>query len=237
MSIHNPKQAIFAQFAAVAKALGNPQRLELVEHLAQGPRSVEALSAKAGLPIANTSQHLQTLRRAGLVLAEREGKFVIYRLGDKSVLQLLTALRTVAEISLAEVDRIVRSYFKDRDSLEPVSRGELLRRMHDGTVTVLDVRPADEFALGHIPGAVNVPLGELGRLMADLDPAREVVAYCRGAYCVMSFEAAAALRSRGFDVRRLEDGMPEWKAAGLPVEVGAVAVRKPSRSAPVERPR
>jgi rhodanese-related sulfurtransferase len=221
MSIRNPKQALYAQFASVAKTLGHPQRLELLEHLAQGPRNVDALSVKVGLPIANTSQHLQNLRRAGLVTAERDGKFVNYSVADDAVLTLLAALRIVAERNLAEVDRIVRGYFDDRDSMEPVTRKELAERMRDGLVTVIDVRPADEFAMGHVSGALNVPLGELESRLADFDREREIVAYCRGAYCVMSFEAVAALRARGFKVRRLEDGLPEWKAAGLPVDVAA----------------
>jgi len=219
MSIRNPKQALYAQFASVAKTLGHPQRLALLEQLAQGTRSVDALSTKVGLPIANASQHLQQLRRAGLVTAERDGKFVNYTLADDMVLTLLASLRTVAERNLAEVDRIVRGYFNDRDSMEPVTREDLMQRMRDGLVTVLDVRPRDEFALGHIPGALNVPIGELESRLVDFDPDREIVAYCRGAYCVMSFEAVATLRARGFAVRRLEDGMPEWRAAGLQVEM------------------
>ena len=216
-----PKQALFAEFAAVARALGHAHRLELVEHLGQGERSVETLSARIGLGVANASQHLQQLRRAGLVASRRDGKFVLYRLADDSVLALVGSLRQVAERNLAEVDRIVRGYFADRDSMEPVSREELLERSRAGLVTVLDVRPADEFALGHVPGAVNIPLAELKGRLADLDPAQEIVAYCRGAYCVLSFEAVAALRARGFKARRLVDGLPEWRAAGLPVETTA----------------
>ncbi len=217
MSI-GPKQAIYAEFAAVARAIGHPHRLEIVEHLAQGERGVEALSERAGLSIANTSQHLQQLRRAGLVASRRDGKFVLYRLADETVLKLLSCLRQVAERNVAEVERIVRGYFAARDSMEPVSRQDLLERSRAGLVTVLDVRPADEFALGHLPGALNIPLNDLTARLAELDPGQEIVAYCRGAYCVLSFEAAAALRARGFKVRRLEDGFPEWKAAGLPLE-------------------
>ncbi len=213
-----PKQALFAEFASVARALGHPHRLEILEHLAQGERGVEALSERAGLSVANASQHLQQLKRAGLVAARRHGKFVLYRLADDSVLGLLSALRWVAERNLAAVDRIVGSYFSERDHLEPVSRQDLLERTRDGLVTVLDVRPEDEFALGHLPGAINIPLAELEARLPELDPALEIVAYCRGAYCVLSFEAVAALRAHGFNVRRLEDGLPEWKAAGLPVE-------------------
>jgi ArsR family transcriptional regulator len=219
MSISKPKQALYEQFAIVAKALGHPQRLELIEHLAQGARSVDLLATKVGLPIANVSQHLQTLRRAGLVQAEREGKFVNYRLADDTVLSLFASVRSVAERHLAEVDRIVQGYFETRDNMEPVTREELAGRMRDGLVTLIDVRPPDEFALGHVPGAINVPLADLQAHLPEIDPDREIVAYCRGPWCVMSFEAIAALRKCGFQARRLEDGLPEWKAAGLPVEV------------------
>jgi rhodanese-related sulfurtransferase/DNA-binding transcriptional ArsR family regulator len=219
MSI-GPKQAIFEAFAAIARALGHPHRLEILEHLAQGERGVEALSERAGMSVANASQHLQQLKRAGLVSSRRDGKFVLYQLADDNVLGLLGSLRQLAERNLAEVDRIVRGYFAQRDSMEPVSRAELLERMRKGLVTVLDVRPADEFASGHLPGAVNMPLSELEARLAELDPDLEIVAYCRGAYCVLSFEAVAALRTRGFQVRRLEDGFPEWRAAGLVVETG-----------------
>lgn len=217
MSI-GPKQALYAEFASVARAFGSQHRLEILEHLAQGERGVEALAERVGLSVANTSQHLQQLRRAGLVASRRDGKFVLYRLADESVLGLMGALSGIAERNLAEVDRIRRTYFDDRDGMEPVSREELLQRTRDGLVTVLDVRPADEFAIGHLPGAVNIPLGELEARLADLNPDREIVAYCRGPWCVLSFEAVAALRARGFKVRRLEDGLPEWRAAGLPVE-------------------
>jgi ArsR family transcriptional regulator len=189
----------------------------LLEHLAQGERSVEALAERTGLSIGNASQHLQQLRRSGLVANRRDRKFIHYRLADEGIVGLVTALRGVAERNLAEIDRILRGYFAERDSLEPVTRRELLERARDGLVTVLDVRPADEFALGHLPGAINVPLAELASRLDELDPDREVVAYCRGAYCVLSFEAVAALRARGLRARRLEEGYPEWRAAGLPV--------------------
>ncbi|MET4735710.1 rhodanese-related sulfurtransferase/DNA-binding HxlR family transcriptional regulator [Thalassospira sp. MBR-102] len=217
MSI-GPKQALYAEFASVARALGSPHRLEMLEHLAQGERGVEALADRVGLSIANASQHLQQLRRAGLVASRRKGKFVLYRLADDTVLGVIAALSGVAERNLAEVDRIRRAYFDDRDSMEPVSREELLHRTRDNLVTVLDVRPADEFEVGHIPGAINIPLSELEARLAELDPDHKIVAYCRGAWCVLSFEAVAALRARGFKVRRLEDGLPEWRAAGLRVE-------------------
>jgi rhodanese-related sulfurtransferase/DNA-binding transcriptional ArsR family regulator len=215
MSIRSPKQALFAQFAAVAKSLGHAHRLELLEQLAQGERSVEVLADRTGLSIANASQHLQQMRRAGLVANRRDGKFVYYRLADDAVLELLAALRRIAEQNLAEVERVVRSYFDKRDDLEPVSRKDLMKRSR--AVTILDVRPEDEFALGHLPGALNIPLRELKARLSEVDPKQEVVAYCRGPYCVLSYEAVAALRARGFKARRLEDGLPEWRAAGLPV--------------------
>ena len=217
MSI-GPKQKLYAEFASVARALGSQHRLEMLEHLAQGERGVEALAERVGLSVANASQHLQQLRRAGLVASRRDGKFVFYRLTDETVHGLIAALSGIAERNLAEVDRIRRTYFDDRDSMEPVARKELLQRIRDDLVTVLDVRPADEFSVGHLPGAVNIPFGELEVRLAELDPDHEIVAYCRGPWCVLSFEAVAALRARGFKVRRLEDGLPEWRAAGLPVE-------------------
>lgn len=213
-----PKQALYSEFASVARALGSQHRLEILEHLAQGERGVEALAERVGLTVANASQHLQQLRRSGLVASRRDGKFVLYRLADEAVLGVIAALSGIAERNLAEVDRIRRSYFDDRDSMEPVSRKELLQRTRDNLVTVLDVRPPDEFAVGHLPGAVNIPLSELESRLSELDPDHEIVAYCRGPWCVLSFEAVAALRARGFNIRRLEDGLPEWRAAGLPVE-------------------
>lgn len=222
MSTVSPKQALFAEFAAVARALGHAHRLELLEQLAQGERSVETLAQKTGLSIANASQHLQQMRRAGMVSTRRDGKFVYYRLADDEVLDLLAALRRIAERNVAEVERIVRSYFDDRDSLEPVSRKELAERLRAGTVTVLDVRPDDEFALGHVPGALNIPLYALEARLSELNPSQEIVAYCRSAFCVLSYEAVAALRAHGFTAHRLEDGFPEWRSAALPVIVGNV---------------
>jgi ArsR family transcriptional regulator len=220
MSRESPKRALFAQFASVAKAVAHPHRLELLEQLAQGERNVETLAARVGLSIANASQHLQQMRRAGLLTARREGKYIFYALADEATLDLLSALRKTAERNLAEVERVVNGYFRRLDDMEAVTRRELMRRVKDGLVTVLDVRPEDEFALGHLPGAVNIPLAALKRRLGELDAEREVVAYCRGPYCVLSYEAVAFLRGRGFRVRRLEDGLPEWRAAGLPVEAG-----------------
>jgi rhodanese-related sulfurtransferase len=222
MSAAGPKQAIYGSLAEVAQALGHAHRLELLEHLAQGERSVEELSARASLTFANTSRHLQILRRARLVETERRGKHVLYRLaGDAEVVALMQALGRVGERNVAEVSRVMTDYFRARDALEAVSRDDLLARLQDGMVTVLDVRPEDEFAVGHLPGALNIPLAELERRMGELPADREVIAYCRGPYCVLSFEAVAALRELGYRVHRLEDGYPEWKAAGLPVEAAA----------------
>jgi len=221
MSTLGPKQALFMQFAAIAKTLGHAHRLELLEQLAQGERSVDVLADRTGLSVANASQHLQQMRRAGLLATRRQGKFVYYALADDGILDVLTALRRIAQRNVAEVEHVVRSYFNKRDELEPVSRKELSKRLRAGAVTVLDVRPPDEFALGHLPGAVNIPLRALKARLAELDPAQESVAYCRGEYCVLAFEAVALLRARGFKVRRLEDGLPEWRAAGMPVIIGS----------------
>ena len=214
-----PKQALFEEFARVAQALGHAHRLVLLEHIAQGERAVDALAAVSGLSVANASQHLKLLRTAGLVASRRNGKFVLYRMADDGVLALIASVRRVAEQNVAEVAQIVGSYFAARDTMEPVSRTELVERLRLGLVTVLDVRPKDEFILGHVPGALNVPLDQLETRLAEFDPAQEIVAYCRSTYCVLSFEAVAMLRARGFQVRRLEDGYPEWRAAGLPCEV------------------
>src|ERR1051326_7518318 len=218
MSTVGPKQRVFGGLAVIAQALGHAHRLELLEHLGQGERSVEDLAARAGLTVANASRHLQLLRRAALVEGRREGKRVFYRLsGEDAVVGLLNALSRVGEQNSAEIARVMASYFRARDELEPVSRSELLDRLRSGSATVLDVRPEDEFRQGHLPGALNIPLAQLERRLAELPPDREIVAYCRGPWCVLSFEAVAALRQRGYQARRLEDGFPEWKVAGLPV--------------------
>jgi rhodanese-related sulfurtransferase/DNA-binding HxlR family transcriptional regulator len=219
MSSLGPKQRIFTKLAELAQAIGHPHRLEIIEQLAQGERSVEELASRTGLSIANTSRHLQILRRARLAEPRRGGKRMLYSLiGETDVIALLKALGRIGERNVAEVELVMTTYFHARDALEPVSRDELLARVNDDSVVLLDVRPEDEFALGHLPGAVNIPMAALERELAHLPRDRQIVAYCRGPYCVLSFEAVAALRAKGYDVRRLEDGYPEWKAAGQPVE-------------------
>jgi rhodanese-related sulfurtransferase/DNA-binding transcriptional ArsR family regulator len=221
MSSQNPKRTMFEYLAAVARSLGSGHRIELLELLAQTERSVEELAGLSGLTIANASQHLQQLRRFGLVEARRDGKRVIYKLADLEVVVLLGALSRVTQRNVGAVEKVLNSYFRERDQLEPVSRKELLRRMRDGLVTLIDTRPAEEFSAGHLPGAINLPLSELKRRLRELPREQEIVAYCRGPYCVLSYEAVAELRKRGFKASRLEDGYPEWKAAGMPVEYSA----------------
>jgi rhodanese-related sulfurtransferase/DNA-binding transcriptional ArsR family regulator len=212
------KQELFNQFARVGKALGNGNRLELLEFLAQGERGVDALAKVSGLSVANTSQHLQQLRQAGLVVSRKQGLQVHYSLSGDDVIHLLEALRVVAERHVADVERLVNSYLTLKDDLEPIPREELLQRAKDGLVTVLDVRPPEEYAAGHVPGAVNVPLKELEAYLDQLQAGQDIVAYCRGPHCVLAFDAVAKAREKGMNARRLEDGYPEWKLAGLPVE-------------------
>lgn len=214
----NPKRRLFAEIGGLARSLGNAHRLELIEHLSQGPRSVEKLATLAGLSVANASQHLQLLRRYGCVLSQREGRRIIYRLADNApILEATASLRKLAEHNMKEVRKIIGTYFTALDELEPISRTELMLRLEDGTVKLLDVRPEDEFKLGHLPGAINIPLIKLKRSFSDLPKRTEIIAYCRGPYCILSFEAVKTLRARGFKARRLEDGFPEWKNSGLEV--------------------
>jgi len=218
MGDRQTKTALFDEFARVAKALASGRRIELLDVLANGERTVEALAGQAAMSVANTSQHLQVLRQAGLVTARRQGTSVHYRLAGPDVFELWRALRTLAAGRLAEVQRLAAAYFGARDELEPVTRQELARRLQDGDrLVVLDVRPAAEHAAGHLPGAVSIPIQELRRRLAELPRDREVVAYCRGPYCAFAHEAVALLRQEGFSARRLEDGLPEWQAAGLAV--------------------
>ena len=218
MADRGAKMALFDQFARAAKALASGRRLEVLDVLANGERSVDALAGEVGLSVANTSQHLQVLRQAGLVTSQRQGTSVHYRLAGPEVLELWRALRTLASARLAEVERLAAAYLGGRDQLEPVTREELTRRLQEGDpLVVLDVRPAAEHAAGHLPGAVSIPVGELRRRLAELPADREIVAYCRGPYCAFAHEAVALLREEGFTAKRLEDGLPEWRAAGLAV--------------------
>lgn len=213
-STPNPRQQMLVAFSEVARALGNPHRLHLLEQLAQGDHSVEALAAKTGLTVANASQHLQALRRVGLVEARRDGKHIIYRVAGDSVLELTDALRRVAEDRVAAVKDLTDAYFYQRDALEPVGFEDLKGRLAEGLVTVIDVRPPDEFQAGHLPGAVNIPLMELSRRLNELPASHQIVAYCRGPWCVLAFEAVSLLRTQGYDARRLAGGLPEWRLAG-----------------------
>jgi rhodanese-related sulfurtransferase len=212
------KTALFDEFARVGKALASGRRIELLDVLANGERTVEALAREGGLSVANASQHLQVLRRAGLVTTRRDGTSVWYRLAAPEVLAAWRALRTLAASRLAEVERLAAAYLGGRDALEPVTREELARRLEDGDeLVVLDVRPVEEHAAGHLPGAVSIPLSELRRRLRELPRDREIVAYCRGPFCAFAHEAVGVLVDAGFTARRLEDGLPEWQAAGLPM--------------------
>lgn len=212
------KSDLFSQFARVGKALSNANRLELLEFLAQGSRSVESLANAAKLSIANTSQHLQQLRQSGLVVSRKEGLKVYYSLSGDDVIALLDSLREVAERHLSDVDKLVNTYLTAKDNLEPIPADELLKKAKDDLITVLDVRPKEEFDAGHVQGAINIPIEELESHLANFDPEQEIVAYCRGPHCILAFDAVAQLRENGFQARRLENGFPEWKIAGLPTE-------------------
>ena len=218
MSTETLKRELYQSIAKVAQALASGNRLQLLEFMAQGERSVDSLAGMAGVTVANASQHLQALRRAGLVTARKEGQRVYYRVAGDDVVRLYDGLRVVAESRLAEVRQLVNEFLGDRGALEPVLAEELLARAKKGLVTVLDVRPREEFEAGHLPGAVNIPMDRLESELARLPKKREVVAYCRGPYCLMSFDAVLKLRQRGWKARRLNEGYPEWKAAGLPIE-------------------
>ncbi len=212
------KHDLFNQFARVGKALSNGNRLELLEFLAQAERSVDELAGVSGLSVANTSQHLQQLRQAGLVISRKQGLKVYYSLSGDDVIRLLDDLRQVAERHIADVQQLLSSVLLRKDELEPLPREVLLQRAKDGLVTVLDVRPPEEYVAGHVAGAVNVPLEELEAYLSGLDEGQEIVAYCRGPHCVLAFDAVAIAREKGLNARRLEDGFPEWKLAGYPVE-------------------
>lgn len=214
------KDRLYEQFARAAKAVANPKRIELLELLAQGEYTVEALARATGMGVTNTSAHLQVLRNARVVDTRKDGTKVFYRLAGDDVAAFVVALRDLARSRLAEVDAVVRDYFTARDELEPVSRAELVERANRGKVVILDVRPREEFIAGHIPGALSVPLDQLDTALARLPKRTQIVAYCRGPYCVMAPRAVERLRAMGYHARRLVDGMPEWRLAGLPVAVG-----------------
>ncbi|CDG22360.1 Transcriptional regulator [Xenorhabdus poinarii G6] len=212
------QRQVFNEFAEVTRSLGNSHRLLLLEHIAQGERPVERLAELSGLTIANASQHLQHLKRAGFVQSRREGKNVYYRLGSGPVQNILTAIRQYVEYRHSEITLFVTDIFSQRERLESISREELLLRLNEGDITLLDVRSPEEFASGHLPGAVNIPAEELEGRLSELLKEQEVVAYCRGPYCVLSLNAIETLHTNGFLARCLEDGFPEWKAAGLEVK-------------------
>jgi rhodanese-related sulfurtransferase len=215
------KAPLYDQFARIGKAVANPHRLELIDLLAQGERRVDELAQEAALPIANASQHLQALRQAGLVETRRAGTAIYYRLADESVIRLWQAIREVAEVRLAEIDRLTGTYLSDREQLEAVDARTLLRRIEEDDIVVVDVRPEVEYRAGHIAGARSIPIAELEARLHEVPRDREVVAYCRGPYCVFSDEAVALLRARGYAARRLDVGLPDWRSAGLPVTTDA----------------
>jgi len=214
------KDAIYEQFSRIGKAVSSPKRLELLDLLCQGEKTVETLSKETGLTLANASQHLQTLRAARLIEAEKEGLYVKYRLADQMVCEFFRSMRVLAENRLAEVEMINRRFLEGREGMEPVDRSDLLKRVKEGAVTVLDVRPVEEYRAGHIPGSLSVPLGRIKGLLAKLPKGQEIVAYCRGPYCVLSVEAVEMLRKKGFKAIRLEEGIQDWRAMGLTVDVG-----------------
>ncbi len=213
------KNQLYEQFARLGKALASSHRLELLDVLAQCERTVEALAQETGMSIANTSQHLQVLRAAHLVEVRREGVSMYYRLADESVFRMWQAVQSVGEAQLAEIDRVVQTFLQDRTRLQSIGTQELLQRLSDDQIILLDVRPAEEYAASHLPQARSIPVTELEARLAELPADREIVAYCRGPYCVFADEAVTLLRARGYSARRLEQGVPEWRALGLPVEV------------------
>jgi rhodanese-related sulfurtransferase/DNA-binding transcriptional ArsR family regulator len=214
------KDSVYEQLARIGKAASAPKRLELLDLLCQGPRTVESLAEQASLSVANASQHLQVLRAARLVEAEKKGLYVEYRVAEDQVGRFFQDLRTLAESRLAELEQVTTAYMTERGAMEPVGGDELLRRVRNGEVTVLDVRPVEEFRAGHIPGAMSVPVSELRKRLAELPKRRDIVAYCRGPYCVMAIEAVEVLRKKGFRAHRMDEGVLEWRARGWRVEKG-----------------
>ncbi|MEY3621698.1 MAG: hypothetical protein RL132_780 [Pseudomonadota bacterium] len=209
------KPQLFEQFARIGQALASGPRLEILELLIQAPRNVESIAKVMRLPIANISQHLQTLKQAGLVRAAREGRMMIYSVSGSDVIELLLLLQKIAKDRFAEIDRLVDAYLNSRDDLDALSVNEVLTRARKGEVVILDVRPNEEYAAGHLKGALNLTLDELEERLADLPKDKTIVAYCRGAYCILSFDAVKSLREKGYDARRVADGIPEWLLANL----------------------
>ena len=214
------KDAIYEQFSRIGKAVSSPKRLELLDLICQGEKTVETLSRDTGLSVANTSQHLQTLKTARLIKSEKEGLYVKYRLADDMVCEFFRSMRLLAEKRLAEVDMIKRRFLAGKEGMEPVNRHDLIKRVMEGDVTVLDVRPVEEYRSGHIPGALSVPLDRLKEILAKLPADQEIVAYCRGPYCVLAVKAVEVLREKGFNAIRLEESVQDWRAMGLPVDLG-----------------
>ena len=221
MSHREFKDALYAQFARIGHALASPKRIELLDLLSQGEKTVEMLAEQVATPIKNTSAHLRVLRQARLVETRRDGTYVYYRLAHDDVFGLLKTLEALGESRLADVQQVVRMYLDGHDDLEPVSFSELRRLMRDGDVTVLDVRPAEEYMAGHLPGAISIPLAQLKRRLREIPKNRQVIAYCRGRYCVYSLEAVIELRKHGYHARRAHHGLPDWRAAGLRLQRGA----------------
>ena len=215
------KDPLYAQFARIGHALASPVRIELLDLLAQGEKTVEALAEQSAAGIKNASAHLRVLRQARLVETRRDGTYIYYRLADVDVARFVRDLQLLGRRRLAEVEQVARQFIDDRDELEPITQTELRKLVRDGDVTVIDVRPADEYEAGHIPGAVSIPLPELKRRLRELPKRREVIAYCRGPYCVFALEAVTLLRKHGYQARRSEEGLPGWRDAGLPIAVGA----------------
>ena len=220
------KARLYEAIGRVALALGSAGRLQLLEFVAQGERSVDSLAAMTGLSVANTSKHLQALRQAGLVSARKDGLRVYYSIAGSDVVALLSSLREVSEHRVAEVEQLLRTWLAHRDEMEAVPAKEVLERAKKGLVVVLDVRPADEFSAGHLPGAINIPIQELEKRLRELPKRKEIIAYCRGPYCLMSYDAVSLLRKKGIKARRLQVGLPEWRAAGLPVEPESTLIGK-----------
>lgn len=220
MSHREFKDALYAQFARVGHALSSPKRIELLDLLAQGEKPVEQLAEHASTPLKNTSAHLRVLRQARLVETRKHGTHVFYRLADEHVSGFLRAFQSLGQKRLVEVEYVTKLFLHDKDELQPVTRAELRRRLRDGSATVIDVRPREEYMAGHIPGALSMPVAEVKRRMQELPKKREVIAYCRGPYCVYSLDAVTLLRQKGYRARRAEDGLPEWRSAGLPVVAG-----------------